>query len=211
MSRVALSLFMLITLTTCLLAQSSQSTSTANKTYTSPDGVFRFNYPASLVVCSQDPEDQNTWEPSDSCEAYIPICSSDGRNPSSVLACLGFRANYRKNTTFSGASFTVMDLGKAESRDACMRLSDPSGSSGKWHSKTINGTEFSVTDWGEALMMQWAGGQVYRTFHHGRCYELGTLITGINGRVVEPPVKDSDPAPLKKALDQPVLTFRFLK
>ena len=119
MPKLALSVIVLVAVAASnLLGQFQSSATPAVKTYTSPDGVFQFQYPASLILCHEDPKQQGWWEPHQSCEAYVPVCSAGARNRRGVVACLGFQAGpAQKGTTLEAAAFSVVDLGEVENQD----------------------------------------------------------------------------------------------
>lgn len=195
-----------------LFSPSQSSASPADNTYTSPDKTFQFNYPNNLVPCHKNAQQPEKWDPAGACNASVPICSSGGRNQTGVLACFGFKAGpTQTGTTFQGAAFSVADLGQMKDLAACLQASKPQGSPGQWDKKQINGTEFMVTDTGGGGAGHWSGGQVYRTLHDGRCYELNTLVTGSYADATQPPTKEFNHFGVDDAITVPVTTFKFIK
>ncbi len=195
------------------LAQSDKGGARTLMTYTSPDGVFRVDYPHDLILCHKNPDVPGGWEPQQECGGFIPLCHSGGINPPDVLVCLGYRAaGAEKNTTFEGASFKVVDLGKKNDQASClsMRGSGPSRAE-QWKVKTIGRVEFFTTETGESVMGNSGEAQVYRTLHDKRCYELVTMIAERNAQTGETPIKSFDERPVKNAIGLPVSTFTFLK
>lgn len=182
------------------------------RTYTSPDGVFQFSYSNRLVPCHPYQDQSNIWQPPQWCNAYVPLCSSGGRNPTGVLTCFGFRSGpAEKNTTLEGAVFNVVDLGESENEASCLVRSKLQVPVGSWKLKTINGIRYHFMISDGAASNQGGDDFVYRTVHGGRCYELNTMIVGLNGMITDPPTKDYDPAPVERAVSIPLHTFKFLK
>jgi hypothetical protein len=53
---------------------------------------------------------------------------------------------------------------------------------------------------------------VYRAFHNNVCYELDINTSGVNPRVYDPPrPKMYNQAPVNKALEHTLQSFKFLK
>ncbi len=193
-------------------AQSRSSNNPSIKTFVSPDGVFQVDYSSSLVLCRENSDEPSMWEPQDSCEGYIPLCSNGGINQPKILVCIGYRAGEaEEKTTFGGASFTVADLGEKNDQASCLAMPGAPSSPEKWKVKTIHNVKFFVTETTGAALGHWDTVKVFRILHDGRCYDLATTITGIDGQDTDPPTKSFDKASVKKAINVPVSTFKFLK
>ncbi len=200
---------LLILFSSGALLRAQQPGTPALHTYRSPDGSLSFQYSDALVLCQQPPKEEGSWKP-DACLAYMPICPS--QDSTGIIACLAVKPGPAdKNTTFDGAAFSVLDLGPAKNEAACLNAAWH-GSSGDWPvKKKINGADFRVTEIDGAAAGHWTDGHAYRTLHRGRCYELDSIITGIDGQDTDPPTKNFDKGPVKKAIDLPLSTFKFLK
>jgi hypothetical protein len=194
------------------LSPASNAQQPKMRTYTSPDGVFQFNYSNRLVPCHADQDQPDNWLPSERCMAYVPLCSSGGRNMTGVLACFGFQSGpSEKNTTLEGAVFSLVDLGVTKNEASCIAVSKPQVPVGSWKLKTINGIRYHFIISDGAASNQGGDDYVYRTVHGGRCYELNTMIVGFNGMITDPPTKSYNSSPVERAISIPLHTFKFLK
>ena len=52
---------------------------------------------------------------------------------------------------------------------------------------------------------------IYRAFHNNLCYELDVNISGVSPMVCDPPPKVYNDVPVRKALEQALESFKFLK
>jgi hypothetical protein len=202
---------LLVALSSGVLLAAQQSKDSSLHTYHSPDGSLGFQYSDRLVLCQQDPKQEGFWKPAKVCEAYMPLCP-DARYRTGILVCLALQGGpAEENSTFTGAAFSVLDLGPAKDETACLQAAWPHGSAGDWRMEKINGIGFHVTEVDGAAMGHWTDGHAYRTLHQGRCYELDSIITGVDGQMTEPPTKEFNEDLVKKTVNLPVSTFRFLK
>src|SRR5579863_6667006 len=156
------------------------------KTFTSPGGLFRFQYAEALVQCiprqspsvpgKSDALESNQPVP-DSCASQGAICGGPGSS-GNVLACFAYpKKDFEDKPHFLAAAFFVSEIRSAKTQAECAAGSrDWNVISSKTQPTMINGVafkEFEIED-------NWAGGgqngPVYRTVHGGRCYELGIQI-----------------------------------
>ncbi|HEV8523631.1 MAG TPA: hypothetical protein VGQ71_03965 [Terriglobales bacterium] len=135
---------------------------TGKKTYTSPDGVFSFSYPSSFNLHT-DPEHH-----------HARLCSD-------YIVCLTYDPSQYAGSDFAGATFWVENpvqlLDNGSTAQAVITEADclafRTYEQEPVSAVRINGVKFAtVSFWGAA------GGtsdqvQLFRTFHHGKCYELG--------------------------------------
>ena len=79
---------------------------------------------------------------------------------------------------------------------------------------TIHGVSFAVFEFGEAGMSQGVSGDVYRTFHRGKCYQLGINLATANAQTFDPPATEftkDDWREVQGKLKRALNSFRFLK
>jgi len=181
------------------------------QTFTSADGTYQFTFPNYFVRCMQPPTVD--WSPED-CEAYIPVCpfSQNATN----LACVAYpKSRYKDYPTYGAAAFSAVEMQDFKTEEDCLKVSDALSlpQDGK-KTVVIHGVSFKAFDQDGAGMSHDLDGNVYRTFHSGKCYELATRITTTNPGVFDEPVKqlsNDDLKKLHKSLWQVAQSFRFLK
>ena len=145
-----------------LAAQTPRSLGTVHS-YTSPDGAFRFAYGDDVVICQRSAKQHDWWEPAESCEAYVPPCSSGGRNIKGVAVCLGLRmGRAQRKTDLEGAGFNVVEPGPAANESACLSLSKPQVPAGNWKPVTINGIQYHTIVSDDVASGQGGDDYVYR-------------------------------------------------
>jgi hypothetical protein len=186
-------------------------------TFTSPDGVFQFRYSELLVHCTESKKQAGWWEPSQSCEAYFPVCDETDQG-SATLACVAYpREKFKDSPTFETATFSVAEIKQATNEKGCLDGSpdwvvSPQGSGG---AEIVNGVKFRVFEIGDAGMSQSLDGRVYRSFHKNKCYQLSIRTAMASSGAFDPGTireftkEDWNEVHgrLKGALD----SFRFLK
>lgn len=184
----------------------------AKKRFTSPDGVFRFEYSATLVSCKRDSSQSDRWTPDESCEAFTPVCSDVSGNSGDTVACIAYPANrIRKGTSFQAAAFSVNRLDEARTDSECFRVPQPPPRVGTSHTETINGVKFGVTEIDGVATGNLITGYVYRAFHGNACYELGIRIAFSNPVNADPrAVKNFDLESVHRRLKKVLETFTFL-
>jgi hypothetical protein len=197
------------------------------KTFTSSDGLFRVQYADLLVNCApqQTPaspaesgasqEVQPVTSISDWCVSHGAICDGPGSG-GSAKACFAYpKEKFKDKPHFLAASFFVSEIQSAKTENACLKGSPD------WYvinseagTTTINHVPFTAFEIGD----NWAGagqsGPAYRTFHNGKCYELGiqTVISRADydaGTVKEFTKKDL--SEVEGRLRQVLNSFVFLK
>lgn len=91
-----------------ILAGQEESPRKDRKTrFTSTDGTFYFEYPASFAQCGRNPNQPDRWGPDESCEAFIPVCSDFSGQSDGTVTCIAYPAERMKGTNFQAAAFSV--------------------------------------------------------------------------------------------------------
>jgi len=214
--RCARTAFLILTLLAAvcpmLSAQQVIPQQTSMSTFTSPDGTFRFDYSRALVACRWHPNQTDRWLPSDSCNAYTPVCANFSCDSAETVACIAYPASEMKGTNFQAAAFTVNELRKAATEAECPNVQEPPPQVGKAQIQMLNGAAFTVVETDGAATGNLIDGYVYRTFHQNKCYELDIRIAYSNPANAEPRMmKSFDAAAVRDRLKQVLKTFRFFE
>ena len=198
------------------------------KTFTNPDGLFRFQYSDMLINCMSQralvsPTESGISEgkqpvvPSypDSCMSQGAICGGPG-SEGSTLACFAYpQERFNDKPHFVAATFFVSEIRSAKAEMECLKGSP------NWfviNSKagptTINHVVFKTFEIGDNWTSGGQSGPAYRTFHDGKCYELGiqTVISRAEydpGTVKE--FTEKDQSEVDGRLRQALNSFMFLK
>ena len=195
-----------------LRAQADIAHQRGRRYFTSPDGLFRFEYSDSLVSCKRDPNQANWWVPDKSCEAYTPVCSNWSCDSSGTVACVGYPANEMKGTNLQAAAFSVNERRKVTAESECLRVEKPPPQIGTAHNETLNGIKFQAIEIDGIGLGNFIEGYVYRNFHNGMCYELDLRIASSNIANFDPgTVKPFDSEKVKRALRAVLGSFRFIR
>src|SRR6185437_2808133 len=148
------------------------------QTFTSEDKAFRFQYPSSLLRCSQKPSQPDVWLPIESCNGYDPVCDDHGADPgSTTLVCFAYPKEKYENSDLEAAAFYVAEVQSKDRRD-CLSGS-PNWAPGIKRgpeTATINGVKFAAFEIGDAGLGHYSGGHVYRSFHRNKCYSLSIMV-----------------------------------
>jgi hypothetical protein len=137
------------------------------QTFISSDGNFQFMHSTILVHCATE---RGSWTPAEACSSQGGPC--DDVSSSGTVVCFAYpRDRFTRKPAFGGAAFFVAEVEKATTEKACLAGED-------WlvhetESTTINDVRFKVFHISDAWMSGSQGGDIYRTFHEKRCYELG--------------------------------------
>jgi len=174
------------------------------KTFVSPDGAFQFKYPLILSRCSQVDEPEDRWEPPGACEGQQTVCDDDDES-TSTLVCLGYPEEE--------AAFAVAEVKQAKTEAVCMR--GPDDWPMKLHGiRTIHGVRFKVFEVSTPWTSGGLNGELYRTFHLNKCYELGirrirsSARDEDSGKMTGP--TNEDAKRVGNCLEEPLKSFRFL-
>jgi len=168
--------------------------------FTSSDGAFRFTYSHSLVAC-----------PSESCEAYFPMCNQEG---SDTLACFAYDKNKLKDfPEFEAATFSVAEISDATTRDDCLNIREGwrYENPGKLPTTTIHGATFTIMNFGEGGMSQGLEAKAYRSFREGTCYQLSVRIATVYLGATAKSVREQKLRDVRERLNQALYSFEFLK
>jgi hypothetical protein len=192
------------------------------KTFTSPNGLFRFQYSDVLVNCMPEQAPGNPIKPTIS-EATVPdSCMSQGAScggPGSegrALACFAYpKERFEDKPHFVAATFFVSEILSAKTGKECLKGS-PNWFviNSKPGTTTINRVTFETFEIGDNWTSGGQSGPAYRTFHNGKCYELG--IQTVTSRAEYDPgtVKEfteQDQSEVTGRLRQALDSFVFLK
>ena len=176
----------LITFLVCGLAIAGPAQQSL-KTFTSPSGLFRFQYSDMLVNCmpQQTPAsriksgilegDQAAVSSlPDSCMTQGAICDGPG-SEGSAMACFAYpKERFKDKPLFVAATFFVSEIRSAKTEKECLKgspnwlvINSRAGTT------TINHVTFKIFEIGDNWTSGGQDGPAYRTFHNGMCYELG--------------------------------------
>jgi len=200
----------------CLCGLTMASTAQTLRTFTSPDGLFRFKYSAILVDCAQTLSASASTSVSAStltaCTSQAEMCG-DGERAGNTIACFAYpKERFKDKPTFIAATFFVAEIDSAKTKKACLKAPQDwklAGSTG------LNGVSFLVFDAGGG---NWAGGSqtgpIFVAFHHGKCFELGLQTAmahgGYDPEILERFTKQDDDE-IKNRLKQALDSFTFTK
>ncbi len=171
-------------------------------TFTSPDGAFRFQYSQILYSCQLDNKAEDALEPEGTCFGQMPICDDDD-DSTYTITCLGYPK--------MEAAFAAAVIKDATSESACLKGPEdwPTDIRGF---RIIHGVKFRVFEISSAWTSGGLHGELYRTFHANKCYELG--IRSIRSSHSNDPDNTDRPTKkenraVQKRLEQPLNSFRF--
>jgi len=180
--------------------------------FSSTDGTFHFEYSASLVRCSRNPNQPDRWEPDESCEAFTPVCSDFSGASDETVACIAYPAGGMKGTNFQAAAFSVSELKAATTEAECLLVGEPPPHVGTARRETLNGVVFAVVETDGVATGNLIDSYVYRNFHRNKCYELDVRIAFSNPANAGPAtMKTFDLTTIHDRLKQVLDTFKFVK
>ena len=144
------------------------------------------------------------------------MCTS-GDPQAKTIACYGYpKSEFKRKPEFIAATFFVTKIqNTAEKR--CLQGSQywDARQNANARVANIDGAVFKVFEFSDAWAGGGQGGRAYRTFHDGRCYELGIQTASGNSGAYDPGTieewtrRDNDT--VQKFLNQPLHSFKFLK
>lgn len=177
------------------------------RTYTAPDGAFAFRYSDQLLNCEQNPG-QN-------CSAYHSVCDGSVGQDQTSMVCFAYpRNNYTNTQAFEAATFSIEVINHGARDKDCLAMPSEQAYLTRRGNRTIRGVLFVVYEFVEGGMNQRVDGVVYRTFHRGKCYQLGINVATANAGVFDPPVREftkNDRHEVNRRLEQARDSFQFLK
>jgi hypothetical protein len=199
------------------------------RTFTSPDGAFRFKHSDVLVDCMSEQTQANATTSSvpqvftgrpvgssvpDSCVSQGGICG-DEQSEARTIACYAYpKSKFKEKPTFSAAAFFVAEVKEATTEKVCLAGSQ------YWNieraeSSKINGVTFKRFEISDHWTSGGQAGPVYRAFHDGKCYELGIQLANSSPGAYDPgTIKEftqKDWNEVQGRLKQALNSFRFLK
>jgi hypothetical protein len=187
------------------------------RTFTSPDGIFQFKYPDVLVDCMSARKQEKGIGSSvpESCASQGSICGGMGSEESTV-ACFAYpKERFKDSPHFVAATFYVSEILSAKGEEVCLKGSpDWLVIKSEAEATTINHIAFKAFEIGDSWTGGGQSGPAYRTFHNGKCYELG--IQNVFSRAEYDPgtVKEftkKDSSEVEARLRQAFNSFVFLK
>jgi hypothetical protein len=175
------------------------------RTFTSPDGAFRFVYPQTYLVKTE-------WNADEISASYIPVCIEGA-------ICVVTRRDAYKGTNFQAAAFDVLQIENTSTQDSCLSTFSSNRGANETHKvdvrKTTAGVTFTHLESTDAGVGNYRYSDLYRTFHKGKCYELSVNIaTSSYGNFDPGTIKEftkEDTAKVREDLTSIVDSFRFLK
>jgi len=189
---------------------------TTLQTFTSQDGVFKFQYSRALVHCTSQKSEEGypgSWAPADSCSSQDGVCDDAGSS-ATTIACFAYpKDNFKDKPTFSAAAFFVAEVRAATTPGTCLEGS-PNWlirSSQSTRINSISGKLFRISD---AWMSGGQAGEIYRVFHGKRCYEFGIQEASTSPGAYDPKdIKEftkQDSAKVRARLEEARDSFTFL-
>jgi hypothetical protein len=204
---------MKIVIALCLCGLTTVVSAQTQKIFTGPEGLFRFKYSEILVDCIPMLTQDKAPSALDACVSQDPVCGVGG-DAARTIACFGYpKTEFKEKPTFIAAMFFVAEIPVARTEKDCLRGS-PNWLVSKTGRTTVNGVSFEVFRTED----NWLGGgqsvEIYRTFHGGRCYELG-LQTVMGGGGYDPEViqrfTPRDQKEIETRMKEPIRSFQFAK
>jgi hypothetical protein len=197
------------------------------KTFTSSDGLFRFNYSDVLIVAcdSQNGAGSATsssskTSPDQPSGLSIPapctsqFCDGPGSEGTS-LACFAYpKERFENKSSFVGATFYVSEIKSAKTKKLCMDGSPDWFVIKSRGVTTINHIVYQSFVIGDNWTSHGQSGPAYRTFHNGKCYELGFQTVMSRAEYDPGTVKEftkKDQSEVEGRLRTPLNSFVFLK
>jgi hypothetical protein len=190
---------------------------TTLRTFTGSDGTFQFKHSDVLVDCTAVGKQENGSGSSvpESCTNQGAICDGPG-SEGSPMACFAYpNEKFKDKPHFVAATFFVSEIQSAKTEQVCLKGSP------NWYvinskagTTTINHVAFKTFEIGDNWTSGGQSGPAYRTFHNGKCYELG-IQTAISRAEYDPgTVKEftkKDRSEVEGRLRQSLNSFVFLK
>ncbi len=184
------------------------------RTFTSPDGSFRFKYPASYRLYSGANIEGEVQQE----QSFIPLCNTfTVFSRSTLLACVVYPRTEYRSTNFEGAALQVDEVA-ADNASQC--LVPMSGDNLGFEipkqnaERVIDGVRFVHGLHSGAATSHWIWTDLYRAFYKGKCYELAINITytafGVSAAGTARKFTPQDKQHVRRSLQRVVDSFRFL-
>jgi hypothetical protein len=187
---------------------------TTLQTFSSQDGVFKFQYSPVLVHCTSQKSEEGypaSWVPVDSCSSQDGVCDDAGSS-ATTIACFAYpKDDFKDKPEFTAAAFFVAEVRAATTPQSCLKGSQ------NWlirsdQSAPISGIparRFHISD-------AWTGhyhtGDMERVFRNKKCYELGiqeSITTAYDPKDIKEFTKQ-DSAKVRALLEEARDSFTFL-
>lgn len=139
------------------------------RTFTSPSGDFRFTYPTSYSIY----RNAEAFRPS----SYISVCGQDRSADLLVVACLSYPLREYQGTNFGAAALQASQVANRDEESCAVPKDDEFTIPNRDPVRVINAVRFVHGVTGSAAMSHYVETNLYRAFHHGKCYELAISIT----------------------------------
>jgi hypothetical protein len=205
-------LSLILTSFVSMTAQKNSAHEARENAFTSTDGTFHFEYPATLVRCERNPNQPDRWGPDEACEAFTPICSDFSGQSEGTVTCIAYPAEEMKGTNFQAAAFSVSELEAATTQAECVKVEEPPPHVGSARKETVNGVTFTVLETDGVATGNLIDGYIYRSFHRDKCYELDIRIAFSNLAYADRgTMKNFDLKAVHHRLKQVLDSFKFVK
>jgi hypothetical protein len=189
-------------------------TAQKTRTFTSPDGAFRFVYAPDFQLCLRSKIDPCS-------QSVIPVCEPD------ALVCVTYPEEGFKDTSFGAASFQVREIlaeGEMMTADVCVTPYPRKDGdtvepwpefliSAEHPVEMIGAIKFVHGVSGGAATGHWSSVDLYRAFHKQRCFELRVSETGTNPNISDPPLNTlarAERQKLDRTMSDVLHSFRFI-
>ncbi len=177
---------MRVLLAVCLSLLAIPSYSDARlHTFTSPAGVFQFDYPSVLVHCRQKQAQEGWWVPQDNCNSHDGICDDQG-SLAVTIACFAYpKDEFKDKPEFSAAAFFVAEVRTAGAEAGCLRGSQ------NWliertEDAIIHSVRMKRFMTSDARLGGGQTGESYRVFRGRTCNEFGIQWESTNPAAFDP-------------------------
>jgi hypothetical protein len=214
-----------ITIAICLFCVALAGHAQTTKVFTSPDATFRFEYGDVLENCTPQPTTTtptpsasgsgSTQAPSvpRSCMVQGEACDGPGSG-GTTKACFAYPNEKYEGSQFVAASFYVSEIDSDKTKAACVKGSHDWSVIKPGTITSINHITFEKFEIGDNWTSGGQYGPAYRTFHNGRCYEIGIQIFISRAVYDDGPAKNlakEQWSEIERSLNEPLDTFVFLK
>jgi hypothetical protein len=167
-------------------------------TYRSPEYGFSIRYPSTFRLYSGHPDYKETTT-----NAMVPVCEE------TTVACFEYAVGDNEGTDFQGAGFSVNVLRDRKTEEACYK---PEENTDHLKVQVIHGIQFHTGETGVAAAGNSGGGDFYRVFHEGVCFELTNDFSTTSSWIVSdsgPRFKASKGRKISREINAMLQSFTF--
>ena len=137
------------------------------------------------------------------------MCSDFSGARGSTVACLAYPAGNFKGTNFQAAALSVNEI-NVTTKDGCLNVAEPNARN--LRNEKVNGVTFTISETGGVAAGNLMDGEIYRSFHQNKCYELDIRIASSNIGNYDPgSVREFDHDAVYRSLKSVLSTFQFVK